>query len=242
MSTPRIHWISNDDPPQAFPELSKACTEPDGLLAAGGDLSAERLLYAYQHGIFPWYSEGQVVLWWSPDPRCVLALDEFHLSRRLRRELRKSEYQVSFNLAFAEVVSACAASRKSQDGTWITADMAESYNDLHDKGWAHSVEIWHGNNLVGGLYGLAIGRVFFGESMFSRVSQASKIAMLALTEWLLKHDFLLLDCQVVSPHLLTLGAKLISRQSFQDILVEACHPPIRFAEWPSKRISVATLA
>jgi len=242
VSTPRIHWISNDDPPQAFPELSKACTEPDGLLAAGGDLSAERLLYAYQHGIFPWYSEGQVVLWWSPDPRCVLAPNEFHLSRRLRRELRTSEYQVSFNQAFAGVVAECAASRESQDGTWITADMAVSYNDLHDKGWAHSVEIWHGNNLVGGLYGLAIGRVFFGESMFSRVSQASKIAMLALTNWLLKHDFLLLDCQVASPHLLSLGAKLISRPSFQDLLLEACDPPIRFAEWPSERESVATLA
>lgn len=242
MSTPRIHWISNDDPPQAFPDVSEACVEPDGLLAGGGDLSSERLLYAYRHGIFPWYSEGQIVLWWSPDPRCVLSLDEFHLSRRLRQELRNAPYQVTFNQAFAGVVTACAAQREAQDGTWITRDMANAYGKLHELGWAHSVEIWHGDKLVGGLYGLAIGRIFFGESMFSRVSNASKIAMLALSQWLLKHGFSTLDCQVVSPHLLTLGARLMSRTAFQNLLLEDCDPPDRFTDWPSRRRSVSTLA
>ena len=241
MSQPRIHWISNDDPPQAFPDVSEACTEPDGLLAAGGDLSSERLLYAYQRGIFPWYSEGQVVLWWSPDPRCVLVPAEFHLSRRLRREIRNSEYQLSFNQAFDDVVAHCATSRQSQEGTWITGDMARAYNKLHQTGWAHSIEIWHGAELAGGLYGLAIGRMFFGESMFSRKSHASKIAMLALSRLLVEHDFSMLDCQVVPPHLLTLGASLISRPAFQVILQAACDPPVRFDKWPSQRISITSL-
>ena len=241
MSQPRIHWISNDDPPQAFPDVSEACTEPDGLLAAGGDLSSERLLCAYQRGIFPWYSEGQVVLWWSPDPRCVLVPAEFHLSRRLRRAIRKSDFKLSFNHAFDAVVANCAASRSSQEGTWITDDMAIAYSTLHQNGWAHSVEIWAGEKLVGGLYGLAIGRVFFGESMFSLESHGSKIAMLALSQFLMEHDFSMLDCQVVSPHLLTLGASLISRQAFQGILQTACNPPDRFDRWPSRQISVNSL-
>lgn len=242
LSAPRIHWISSEDPPQAFPDVSEACTEPDGLLAAGGDLSAERLLYAYQHGIFPWYSEGQVILWWSPDPRCILKPDQFHLSRRLKRELQNSDYLFSFNQEFSDVVAACAAKRSNQDGTWITTDMATAYRDLHSDGWAHSVEIWHQDELIGGLYGIAIGCIFFGESMFSRSKNTSKIAMLALSQQLLAHRFLALDCQLGSPHLLSLGARMIPRPVFQDMLASACNPPIRIVQWPSERVPVATLA
>jgi len=235
-----IHWIGNDDAPETFPDIDQACTEPDGLLAAGGDLSPERLLYAYRHGIFPWYDESQVVLWWSPDPRCILEPREFHLSRRLQRYMRKLDLEISFNREFPRVVAACAASRRSQQGTWITRDMAAAYCALHDMGWAHSVEIWHGMQLVGGLYGLAIGRVFFGESMFSRSSHASKIAMLALTRLLVRENFLALDCQVVSPHLLTLGAKLIPRDAFRKILDRGCNPPTRFDRWPAERLAAAS--
>lgn len=241
MNEPRIHWISSDDPPQTFPDVSEACTEPDGLLAAGGDLSAERLLYAYQHGIFPWYSEDQVILWWSPDPRCILMPDQFHVSRRLKRELRNCDYQFSFNQEFTDVVAACAAKRSSQDGTWITTDMATAYCDLHTDGWAHSVEIWHQDELIGGLYGIAIGRIFFGESMFSRSKNASKIAMLALNQQLLQHRFRLLDCQVSSQHLLTLGARMIPRPEFQDLLESACNPPAQVIKWPVEREPAATL-
>jgi leucyl/phenylalanyl-tRNA--protein transferase len=236
-----IHWISADDPPEAFPDIANACREPDGLLAAGGDLSARRLLYAYQHGIFPWYDESQVVLWWSPDPRCVLQPDEFHVSRRLQRYLRKMDFEVSFNRDFIGVIDGCAASRGSQQGTWITHEMTNAYCALHKMGWAHSVEIWHGNELVGGLYGLAIGRIFFGESMFSRATHASKIAMLSLNKILIKNDFLILDCQVVSPHLLTLGAKLIARQTFRELLDCGCNPATRLLEWPKQRISARSL-
>jgi len=241
MTAAPLHWIKDSDPPHAFPDISTARTDPDGLLAAGGNLTNERLLYAYQHGIFPWSSDELLVLWWSPDPRCVLVPAEFHLSRRLRRDLRSSNYQFSFNQAFADVIDACAADRDGQSGTWITSDMTRAYCSLHDDGWAHSVEIWHEDELVGGLYGLVIGRLFFGESMFSRVPNASKIAMCALSRLLLKQGFSLLDCQVESPHLLTLGAKTISRHDFQDILHSACHPPSRFEEWPGERSSVGDL-
>ncbi len=241
MSAPRIHWIGPDDPPEAFPDISTACTEPDGLLAAGGDLSGERLLYAYQHGIFPWFSEGQVILWWSPDPRCILEPGKFHLSRRLRRELRKSNDEFSFNHAFQDVVAGCAGKRASQPGTWITAEMAAAYHQLNLGGWAHSVEIWRQDKLVGGLYGLAIGGMFFGESMFSRAKNASKIAVLALNQQLLEHGFSALDCQIVSPHLLPLGATTIPRADFKARLESACEPPIRRLQWPSERTSVTTL-
>ena len=219
---PRIAWISKDDPPEAFPPLEHAFTEPDGLLAAGGDLSAERLLYAYRHGIFPWYEEGQPILWWSPDPRCVLFPGEFHLARRLRRSLRTSAFEISFNSAFADVVEASAAHREGQTGTWITPDMKKAYQALHVAGFAHSVEVWQNNMLIGGLYGLSIGTVFFGESMFSRTSNASKAAMLALCSELSARHFELLDCQVVSPHLTTLGARLIARPEFGAILDKSC--------------------
>lgn len=219
---PRIAWISRDDPPDAFPPLDHAFSEPDGLLAAGGDLSADRLLYAYRHGIFPWYDEGQPILWWSPDPRCVLVPSEFHLARRLRRTFGSAGIEVSFNEAFDEVIEACATYREGQSGTWITTDMKKAYHALHMDGFAHSVDVWRGGELIGGLYGLSIGRVFFGESMFSRQANASKAAMLALCRELAVRQFEILDCQVDSPHLLSLGARLIPRSEFAAILENAC--------------------
>ena len=198
-TAPRIAWLSRDDPPESFPDLDQAFTEPNGLLAAGGNLSTERLLYAYQNGIFPWYDEGQPILWWSPDPRCVLVPGEFHRAKRLQRFLKSAEFHISFNHAFDRVVTACAGHRDTQSGTWITADMMQAYSALHRAGWAHSVEVWFGTTLAGGLYGLSIGRAFFGESMFSRKSNASKAAMLALCAELGERQFRILDCQVVSP-------------------------------------------
>lgn len=238
MRSPNITWISSDDPPDAFPEIDSAFDVPDGLLAAGGDLSPERLLYAYEHGIFPWYDEGQPILWWSPDPRCVLRPHEFHVSRRLRRSLSNSKFNVSFNKAFGDVIAACAEDRVGQQGTWITDDMLDAYAWLHDEGWVHSVEIWHDGDLAGGLYGMAIGHAFFGESMFSRESNASKAAMLALCELLIENDFEILDCQVESPHLISLGAMLMPRNRFAAILKRACKRRTRLRDWPAEQLPV----
>ncbi|HZD54501.1 MAG TPA: leucyl/phenylalanyl-tRNA--protein transferase, partial [Woeseiaceae bacterium] len=174
MTAPQIKWISRGDTPGAFPDIHSALAVPNGLLAAGGDLSSERLLCAYERTIFPWYDRGQPILWWSPDPRCVLRPEAFHVSRRLRRSLRKSALTITFNAGFERVIRACGEPRHGQAGTWITAEMIEAFCRLHDTGWAHSVEVWLDRRLVGGIYGLAIGRAFFGESMFSRVTDASK--------------------------------------------------------------------
>ncbi len=235
MKSPNITWISSDDPPEAFPEIESAFDIPDGLLAAGGDLSPERLLYAYRHGIFPWYDSGQPILWWSPDPRCVLRPHEFHVSKRLRRSLSRSKLEVSFNQAFSAVIAACAEDRTGQQGTWITDDMADAYSRLHQQGWAHSIEIWQENRLAGGLYGLAIGRAFFGESMFSRQTNASKAAMLALCQQMVLNDFEILDCQVESPHLVSLGASLMPRKKFAAVLRQACKSNSQFLDWPAGR-------
>jgi leucyl/phenylalanyl-tRNA--protein transferase len=235
VKSPNITWISSDDPPEAFPEIESAFDIPDGLLAAGGDLSPERLLYAYQHGIFPWYDSGQPILWWSPDPRCVLRPHEFHASKRLRRSLSRSKLEVSFNQAFSAVIAACAEDRIGQQGTWITDDMADAYSRLHQQGWAHSIEIWQENRLVGGLYGLAIGRAFFGESMFSRQTNASKAAMLALCQQMVLNDFEILDCQVESPHLVSLGASLMPRNKFAAVLRRACNTNSQYLDWPVGR-------
>ncbi len=235
MKSPNITWISSDDPPEAFPEIESAFDIPDGLLAAGGDLSPERLLYAYRHGIFPWYDSGQPILWWSPDPRCVLRPHEFHASKRLRRSLSRSKLEVSFNQAFSAVIAACAEDRIGQQGTWITDDMADAYSQLHQQGWAHSIEIWQENRLAGGLYGLAIGRAFFGESMFSRQTNASKAAMLALCQQMVLNDFEILDCQVESPHLVSLGASLMPRNQFAAVLRQACKSNSQFLDWPAGR-------
>lgn len=241
MTTPRIAWISESDPPEAFPNIAAALTEPDGLLAAGGDLNPGRLLYAYRHGVFPWFDSGQPILWWSPDPRCVIRPASFHVSRRLRRDLRTSTFELTFNKAFAEVIEACAADRVGQEGTWITEEMIDAYASLHAQGWAHSVEIWQEEELVGGLYGLAIGKVFFGESMFSQATNASKFAIWALCGMLVDQQFEILDCQVVSAHLRSLGAILMPRAEFGTLLERACDPATRFDNWPEKRLPVAEI-
>jgi len=238
---PRVTWLSPEDPPEAFPELAMACREPEGLLAAGGDLSEARLLHAYKNGIFPWYSDGEPILWWSPDPRCVMRPDAFHVARRLRRSLTNSSWEVTFNRAFDDVIRSCAGQRLGQHGTWITAEMNAAYHGLHHNGWAHSVEVWDGETLVGGIYGLAIGKVFFGESMFSRADNASKIAMLALTSELSRSGIELLDCQVESAHLMSLGAGLLTRQEFSALLQDACEPADPYVNWPRARSLVASL-
>lgn len=241
MTREHITWLAPTDDPQVFPDVSLALREPDGLLAAGGDLSPERLLAAYRRGIFPWYEQGQPVLWWSPDPRCVLWPRDLHISRRLAREIRKSTFNVRYNRAFADVMRACAGPRRFQSGTWITGDMMAAFDRLHWDGWAHSVEIWDEEQLVGGIYGLAIGRAFFGESMFSSAPNTSKFALLALTRHMLKTGFRILDCQVVSPHLASLGAGMLARNEFVKVLDDACDPAARHDGWPMESLPVATL-
>ena len=239
MSNARVAWLGPDDPPDAFPPVEMALKEPDGLLAAGGDLSRDRLLTAYRHGIFPWYEEGQPILWWSPDPRCVLKPSEFHVARRLRQYARRSSMTLTCNRDFASVISACAGERKSQQGTWITGNVHRAFVDLHSAGWAHSIEIWDRSDLVGGVYGLSIGRVFFGESMFSARDNASKFAMLGLCSILAENDFQLLDCQVLSQHLLTLGARLMDRSDFVNCLDQHCADASQFTNWPRNAAAIS---
>lgn len=201
-----------------FPSVELALDEPDGLLAVGGDLSVERLKSAYQQGIFPWYSEGQPILWWSPDPRMVLEPQDIKVSRSLAKKIRKQDFQITFDQDFKSVICACSEARlekgRQQDETWILDEMIEAYVKLHEAGYAHSVECWLDGKLVGGLYGVAIGKVFFGESMFSRLSDASKIAFVYLSNQLEQWGFKLIDCQVYTSHLESLGAKMISREQF----------------------------
>lgn len=242
MTAPQIKWISRDDPPDAFPSIRSALAVPNGLLAAGGDLGTERLLCAYERTIFPWYDHGQPILWWSPDPRCVLMPPgDFHVSRRLRRTLRHGGFTVTCNRAFERVIRACGAPRNGQTGTWITPEMIAAFCRLHEEGWAHSVEVWLDRRLVGGIYGVAIGRAFFGESMFSRTTDASKVAMLALCRQLARHGFDVLDCQLVSPHLLTLGARPMPRSEFAALLATACAGRGRFTGWPRRAQACADL-
>jgi len=232
----RITWLSADDPPERFPPVSAALREPDGLLAAGGDLSTDRLLWAYRHGIFPWYDDGQPLLWWSPDPRCVLLPGDYRVSRRLRQELRTSTAEIRVNTAFDDVIRACAGPRRSGQGTWITPDMLAAYRQLHELGWAHSIEVWQFDELCGGLYGLAIGKAFFGESMFSKQSNASKMALLFLARLLQMGTFEILDCQVSSSHLTSLGARSVARSEFADMLQSACQPAETFSAWPEQPV------
>lgn len=205
-----------------FPDINEALIEPDGLVALGGDLSVKRLLDAYSHGIFPWFNKDQPILWWSPDPRCILKPSELRVSRSLAKVLRKDKFNVTFNTVFIDVVNGCAAARNGKDDTWITDDIKLAYLNLFKMGYAHSVECWHGEKLVGGLYGLAMGKVFFGESMFSKVSNASKIALLVLARNLQSMNFKIIDCQVHSRHLQMLGAKTIQRSLFSKILEQYC--------------------
>ncbi|NQV87061.1 MAG: leucyl/phenylalanyl-tRNA--protein transferase [Woeseiaceae bacterium] len=233
--------MSPDDPPDCFPPVTAALREPDGLLAAGGNLSAERLLYAYRNGIFPWYEDRQPVLWWSPDPRCVFMPGDHRVSRRLRRELRLSTAELRVNTSFSDVMRECAGPRRSQQGTWITPAMRRAYRDLHDLGWAHSIEVWQSGKLVGGLYGLAIGKAFFGESMFTLAPNASKIALLYVANRLNTGELEILDCQVVSSHLSGLGARIIPRQEFTQRLASACEPDEPFTNWPNSPTPCAEL-
>jgi leucyl/phenylalanyl-tRNA--protein transferase len=215
-----------------FPDPATALTEPNGLLAVGGDLSARRLLAAYRRGIFPWFEQGQPPLWWSPDPRMVLFPGEFHLSRSLRKTLRSARFRVSSDRDFAGVTAACAAPRRSVSGTWLIPAMRSAYQKLHQLGYAHSVEVWQDEQLAGGLYGVALGRVFFGESMFSHARDASKIALATLAAQLHRHGYRVIDCQVSNPHLHSLGARAITRHDFLRYLGpsdDAIPPP---PSWP----------
>lgn len=213
-----------------FPDPELA--DETGLLAVGGDLRVDRLLLAYRHGIFPWYEEGLPILWHSPDPRMVLDAAELHVGRSLRRVIRRGEFEIRFDTAFSDVMGACAQRpRPGQDGTWITADMMKAYRQLHELGWAHSVEAWHGGALVGGLYGVSIGRAFFGESMFAAVDDGSKVAFVALVERLHRWDIRLVDCQVHTEHLARFGARLMPRADFLNALAATQQHPTRLGSW-----------
>ncbi|HAI46242.1 MAG TPA: leucyl/phenylalanyl-tRNA--protein transferase [Stenotrophomonas sp.] len=213
--TRQLPWRLADAPDAPFPPAETALRQPDGLLAVGGDLSPVRLLNAYAGGVFPWFSEGQPLLWWSPDPRMVFRTEGVHLSGRFRRSLRGSDWVVRADTCFAEVIAACAGSpRPGQDGTWISPDMVDAYSHLHDLGVAHSFEVWDWQTLVGGIYGVAIGTMFFGESMFSGASGGSKIALAALAATLHRWDWRLIDAQVENPHLLRMGAVHLPREEF----------------------------
>lgn len=246
--SPRLPLLS-DDPRVPFPPAASALRDPNGLLAMGGDLSPARLLNAYRHGIFPWFSEGQPILWWSPDPRMVFRTDRVRLSSRLRRELRRSAWTVRADTAFDEVVVACAtAPRRGQRGTWITDAMRGAYARLHRLGHAHSVEIFEGipggNRLVGGIYGVAVGRMFFGESMFGAEPGASKAALAALARYLRARGWPLIDAQVESGHLRSLGAESWPREDFLARIDALCAPAdapgtwaARFGEWPAAALA-----
>ncbi|OQK18722.1 leucyl/phenylalanyl-tRNA--protein transferase [Methyloprofundus sedimenti] len=203
---------------QDFPSTHLALRDPDGLLAVGGCLSTQRIINAYSQGIFPWYSNEDPILWWSPDPRLVIFPKQLHISRSLQKTLRKQDFKISFDTAFTEVIKACAAPRSQESGTWLTAEMQVAYIRLHDEGYAHSVEAWHDNKLVGGLYGIAIGQVFFGESMFHSKTDASKVAFVSLIQQLSLWDFQLIDCQVHTQHLVSMGAEEIRRTRFCSLL------------------------
>jgi leucyl/phenylalanyl-tRNA---protein transferase len=227
----RLPWLDPATPDQPFPPLARALKEPNGLLALGGDLSPVRLLNAYRNGIFPWYSAGEPILWWSPDPRCVFSPTHIHVSRSLHKALKRKDYSVTLDTAFEAIIQACAEPRQGQRGTWLSAEMRTAYIRLHHLGFAHSVEVWRDGCLVGGLYGIALGGAFFGESMFSRARNGSKLALVWLARQLAAWGFTLLDGQVASPHLYSLGAMDISRQQFMQSLAEALAQPDRTAPW-----------
>ena len=225
-----IPWLRGDAP---FPPVSKALRSPNGLLCAGGDLSPERIVDAYAHGIFPWFSEGDPILWWSPDPRMVLFPEELKVSRSLRKAATRGPYEVRCDTAFREVMEACAQPRANQSGTWIVPEMVAAYTALHERGLAHSVEAWRDGELVGGLYGVGLGKVFFGESMFARATDASKVALVHLVERLRGRDYRLIDCQQATPHLASLGAREIPRAAFAQVLRESIQYPPSGESWRS---------
>jgi leucyl/phenylalanyl-tRNA--protein transferase len=223
-----IPFLSADDP---FPPVDQALRVPNGLLAAGADLSPDRLLAAYADGIFPWFGEEDPILWWSPDPRMVLYVREVHVSRSLNKVIRAERFRLTLDTAFPAVVRACAEARRDHEGTWITASMEEAYIHLAELGHAHSVEAWQGDELVGGLYGVAVGRMFFGESMFTRVSNASKVALVGLARQLEAWGMPLVDCQMSTEHLASLGARDIRRADFVDDVRYLVQQPAVPAPW-----------
>ena len=227
-----IPWLNGDEP---FPPITAALEEPNGLLAAGGDLSVERLVDAYRHGIFPWFNPGQPLLWWSPDPRMALFPRELKVSRSLAKILRNREYEVRADTSFRAVMEACAEPRPEQGGTWISAEMMAAYCALHDRGIAHSIETWIDGELAGGLYGVALGRMFYGESMFTRYADASKIALVHLVRQLERRQFGMIDCQMYTPHLATLGARQIPRAVFMRTLRELVNYPESPGRWTLDR-------
>jgi leucyl/phenylalanyl-tRNA---protein transferase len=217
-----LQWLAKDEN-APFPSVATALDEPDGLLAAGGDLSETRLLNAYRNGIFPWFSDGQPILWWSPNPRMVFKTDAIHLSKKFKRQLKKSHWQIRVDTVFDEVIMQCATlPRKGQGGTWIHPEMIAAYCHLHRQGHAHSVEVFSGEKLIGGIYGVAIGRMFFGESMFSVESGASKVALAGLGKILHSWSWPLLDAQVENPHLQSMGAVFKPRGEFVEELARLC--------------------
>ena len=226
----------NDQNPEDFP--SPELAGPDGLVAIGGDLSPERLIKAYRNGIFPWFSPGDPILWWTPDPRCVLFPEKLRVSRSLRKTIRRNDFEFRLDHGFSAVIHQCAAARINAEGTWITPEMEQAYCRLQSLGFAHSVETWQDGELVGGLYGVALGGIFFGESMFSRVSDASKAALAFLVSQLKHWEFMLIDCQVTSDHLLSLGAEEISRIDFMKKLMFALELPGAPGCWNKKEVIV----
>ncbi|WP_111656642.1 leucyl/phenylalanyl-tRNA--protein transferase [Isoalcanivorax indicus] len=230
-----VPWLH---PGATFPPTRYALDDPNGLLAIGNDLGVDTLLQAYRRGIFPWFSEGQPPLWWTPDPRLVLEPDAFHISRSLRKCLRRDPFQFSIDQAFTSVMSACAAPRDDQDGTWITDEMRDAYTALHHAGHAHSVEVWQGQQLVGGFYGVNLGAMFFGESMFSRCANASKAALALFCLLRNAHGVTLIDCQMETPHLLSLGARPVARVDFERALMERVCTDNAW-HWPHERASLA---
>jgi leucyl/phenylalanyl-tRNA--protein transferase len=223
--------LNPHDRHQPFPDVAMALAEPNGLLAVGGCLSPRRLLNAYRRGVFPWYSEGEPILWWSPNPRLVLFPERLAVSRSLRKSLRRGEFRFSFDACFGEVVDACAKPRAYADGTWISPDIKRAFSQLHGLGFAHSFEAWQGGELVGGLYGLGLGRVFFGESMFHRESNASKAALAFAAGRLEAWGYRLIDCQVRTDHLASLGAEEIPRAEFVRLLDDYCEQAPAAAAW-----------
>jgi leucyl/phenylalanyl-tRNA--protein transferase len=224
MTMTNLPWL--DPATNSFPPVEQALVEPNGLLAAGGDLSATRLIEAYRRGIFPWYESPQPILWWSPSPRMVLFPGQVHVSRSLQKRLKRQEYQLTFDRAFGQVIEYCSrVNRDGQEDTWIGGEMVAAYQQLYELGYAHSVETWYEGELVGGLYGIAIGRVFFGESMFSLRSDASKVAFVHLARQLQNWGFSLIDCQVTNPHLISLGAEEIDRDHFLGIIEQHIDRP-----------------
>ncbi|WP_299496158.1 leucyl/phenylalanyl-tRNA--protein transferase [uncultured Shewanella sp.] len=231
-----LSYLNNDQQP--FPPIEQALTEPNGLLAVGGDLRPQRLLDAYYSGIFPWFNDNDPILWWSPDPRAVISVGQLKISRSLRKYIKQQNWHYTINHVFDQVIQACAMPRKTQQDTWITQDIQAAYLALHQQEKAHSIEVWQKNRLIGGLYGIAVGQVFCGESMFHFETNASKAAMVCLQQHLSKSNFRLIDTQLVNPHLTSMGAKAISRSQFISQLIQLRDKEVATQCWKPREVSV----